>query len=277
MRTLTRSKKNHIKEFRATAGRMADRIEKVDGVIGMIFLGGLAREYADRYSDIDITVFVRKRDADLVKRMRAIVGEEEAISGFEADLEIHEVEEFEEREWTEMDRWELGNAEIVYDPEGRIKRLMEKGLTVPEDFWIDRIAACYTYLSWYCCPRKGLPTVAEICMERGDPVSAHHCVSYSIDLFMDLLFAINRKFVPPPKWKVSYCRELDWIPKDFDSKLRKAMIISNMTSEQLAQRLKALKSMWREVVQRIQKTTGLDDDGLTRRFVERTLCQSEIV
>ncbi|MBM4237855.1 MAG: DUF4037 domain-containing protein, partial [Euryarchaeota archaeon] len=251
-----------------------ERIKEVKGVVGIVYLGGLTREYADYRSDIDITAFTRNLKPDLIGRLRAIVGEEERASGLETDFEIHEFGEFERREWTEIDRWELGNARIVHDPEEKVRALFDRKMTVPEDFWIDRIASCYAYLSWYCCSPRGVPTVAEIWLERGDAASAHHCVSYSVDLFMDLLFALNGQFVPPPKWKLSYCRGLEWLPANFESRISKAMITSDITSKELGRRLRALRSMWPEVIRKIGETTGLDHEGMTRRFVESILKQT---
>ena len=72
--------------------------------------------------------------------------------GIEVDLEVYFLREFKKQEWDEIDKWEYSKAEIVYDPEGEIRKIFEEKLKVPKDFWIKRIAVCSEYLKWYCCP-----------------------------------------------------------------------------------------------------------------------------
>ncbi|MGQ4894945.1 MAG: nucleotidyltransferase domain-containing protein [Candidatus Njordarchaeia archaeon] len=55
--------RNIIKLHKKIAARFVDNFKK-EGVIGIVLLGGIARGYADKYSDIDIIVFT-ERNVDL--------------------------------------------------------------------------------------------------------------------------------------------------------------------------------------------------------------------
>jgi len=51
---------NRIKKFRRVAEGLASKISACEGVTGIVFIGGLVRGFADKFSDLDITVFLNK-------------------------------------------------------------------------------------------------------------------------------------------------------------------------------------------------------------------------
>jgi predicted nucleotidyltransferase len=74
---------NQIEKFRKVAERLSSKISFYEGVTGIIFVGGLARCFADRFSDLDITVFLGKDDEPLRTRIRDIGLNEEKRSSIE--------------------------------------------------------------------------------------------------------------------------------------------------------------------------------------------------
>lgn len=264
--------KNRIRKFRETADRLASRMARLEGVAGVVFLGGLTRGFADRFSDLDVTVFLSKRDRHLRRQICDIGLEEKKRSGIDLDLEVHVLEDFRKRRLSEAERWEYSRAEIAFDQHGEIKKVFDEKLRVSKDFWIRRIVVCATYLRWYCCPQKeDVGTVAEAWIERGDLVSAHYCLNYSIDLLVKLVFALNNEFLPAPKWRMFYSYSLKWLPDGYRELVEQALTMKNISRTDFNRRLRALRKVWLQIVPRIKKETGLTAEQITRYFVKKVL------
>lgn len=269
------SGKNEIAKFRNVAERVALQVSPLKGVAGIIFIGGLVRGFADRSSDVDVTVFLSKPDENLKRHIRKIDQDESRNSGLDLDLEIHVLSDFFKRKWDEISMCEFSRAEIVFDPEGAVSRLLGKKLQVSEAFWIRRIAVFAEYLKWYCCPmREEVGTVAETWVGRGDLVSAHYCLNYSVDLIIRLLFALNREFLPAPKWSVFYSYDLKRLPRNYKALLQEAIIVKSVSTGDLKRRIKAIRLLWREIAYDIEKGTGLTLEQLTKFYVKNVLRQT---
>jgi predicted nucleotidyltransferase len=265
---------NQIKKFMKIAEKLVSKISSFDGVVGVIFEGGLARGFADKYSDVDITVFLDRKDERLRKQIRKIGADEQKHSVVDVDLSVHFLEEFAKRRWSEVDRWDYSHAKIVFDPKGEIEKVFSKKLRVPRSFWVRRIVVSAEYLKWYCCPpKKGMDTVAEAWIDRGDLVSVHYCLTYVIDLMLRIIFALNKEFVPSQKWRIFCSYNLKWLPKDYKMLLREAMTVKEMSTNDFERRLKALRRMWRDIAPRIKDATGLTLDMISKYYVEKVLHQ----
>jgi len=268
---------NRIELFRKAAENLVSNISSLEGVTGIIVIGGVVRGFVDRISDVDITVFLDRRDRNLRVQIRKISLEEERRSKIEADLEIHFLEDFEEREWDEAQKWEFSRAEIRYDPEGKVKKVFEKKLRPPEEFWVERIVVWTEYLTWYCCPpREDVGTVSGAWIERGDMTSAHYCVTYAVDVLINMLYALNREFLPAPKWRLFYSHELRWLPKGYSRLIEQAMITRSFSVKEFNRRLTAVRQLWREVLPKIEDETGFTLEQITQYFVEKVLHQPDV-
>lgn len=104
-------------------------------------------------------------------------------------------------------------------------------------------------------------------------VSAHYCLTYSIDVMLRTVFALNREFVPPQKWTLFYSYGLKWLPKDYKQLLTEAMTVQEMSKNDFERRLNALRKMWRGIVPKIEGTTGLTFDLVSKYYVEKVLHQ----
>jgi len=267
---------NQIRLFRQVAERLVSKITGSNNVAGVIFLGGLARGFADKYSDIDIIVLLNKEDQLLRREIHNMGLEERNSSGLDIDLEIHYLNAFQRWKWDETDRWDFSHAEIVHDPRGQIRKLLEVRLKVPEKFWVKRIVTCAEYMKWYCCPPvAGVCTIAEAWIDRGDLLSAHYCLNYAIDLLLKTVFALNKEFLPPPKWRIFYFQNLSWLPRKYKI-LKQAISIKDLSIEEFRRRQNALGEMWRAVLPMIQEETGLDLDQINKYYVERILRQVSV-
>jgi len=266
--------KNRIRKFRRAAEVLVSKIASCKGVAGIIFIGGLVRGFADKFSDLDIIVFLSKRDERLRRQIYNLGLDEERLSGVEVDLEVHFLDDFKRWRWDEVDRWDFSRAMIVFDPEGDVRKVFDEKLRVSRDFWVRRIAACAEYLKWYCCPpREDVGTVAEAWTERGDLLAAHYCLNYAVDELLRLLYAINREFLPAPKWRIFYSYGLKWLPENYKELVEEATIVKNFSVGEFDRRLRALRKLWVRILPKIEDVTGLTRDQLSKYYVEKILHQ----
>jgi predicted nucleotidyltransferase len=258
---------NLIEQYERIAEQVRSRIVSVKGVSGILYTGALVRGFADRHSDVDLIVFLQKGKGELKQRIRKIGADEQQKWKIEIDLEVHYIEDFEKRVMTEINMWDYSRSKIVFDPRGRIKQLLKRKLRVPKSYWVEQVVPCAEYVDWYCCPqRKSDVALAETWIERGDPVSAHYCINYAIDLLLKIIYALNKEFVPPPKWTIFYSYNLNWLPHDFKRRLEEALKIQSVSVTDLKRRLGEMRSIWTEVVSKMENDTGLTRDLIAREF-----------
>jgi len=267
--------KNQIENFRQVAERLVSRISPLEGVVGIVFLGGLVRGFADKFSDVDLIVFLSKKDDELKRHIRKIGLDEEQRSGLDVDLEIHFLADFRKWRLDEIVMWDFSKAEIVFDPKEEISKLLSSKLRVSEHFWLRRIAVGAEYVKWYCCPpRENIGTISEAWIDRGGLVSAHYCLNYVIDLVLGIVFALNREFLPAQKWRVFYSYNLSWLPRDYRRLIEEAMTVKSLSEHDLKRRIRVLRKLWRDIAPKIEQETGLTLDSLSKYFVEIELHQT---
>ena len=269
---------NQIRRFRQVAEGLVSKISSFEDVAGIVFIGGLVRGFADKFSDIDLIVFLSRRDGQARRKIRDLGIDEQRRLGIDVDLEVHFLEDFKKWKWDEADKWEFSRAKIVFDPEGEIKKVFGQKLELPKDFWIKRIVVCGEYLKWYCCPpREEVGTVAESWIERGDLVAAHYCLNYAADLLVKIIFALNREFLPAPKWRMFYSYSLKWQPMNYKKLIKKSMIMRSFSARDFNRRLKTIREMWHKIVPKIEDETGLTPDQISKYYVEKILRQTWIL
>jgi len=268
--------KNEIRRSTEAAKTLVSKVKVYHNVAGIAFLGGLVRGFVDKYSDLDITVFLDKRDELLRRRLYKIGVEEGKRLGVDVDLEIHYLSDVKRWKWNETERWDFSHAKIAFDPNGQIKRMLRTKLKVPKDYWIERIVICAEYMKWYCCPpREGVGTIAEAWIDRGDLLAAHYCLNYSVDLLFRVVFALSKEFLPPQKWRVFYFRNLKWLPNNHRL-LGEAIIIRDLSVGDLKRRLETVRKIWQVILPKIGRETGLTSSQINRYYVEKILRQTTV-
>ena len=116
--------KNQIRKFRQVAERLVSEISSLEGVTGIVFSGSLVRGFADRFSDIDIMVFLSKNDEPLRMQIRNIGLNEEKHSGIETDLMIHFLKDFKREKWDEIDKWSSLKLRLFLTLKGKLRRFI---------------------------------------------------------------------------------------------------------------------------------------------------------
>jgi len=266
---------NQIDTFRRVAERLVSRISACEGVCGILYHGGLVRGFADRFSDLDITVFLDGNDKELQRAIRSIELEEEKRSGLETDMMIHDLEDSRKKRWNEIERREFSKAKIVFDPEGQIEELLSEKLSVSRDFWVNRIATLTEYLKWYCCPsEEGEGTITEAWVERGDLVAAHHCVSYGLEVILEMVFSLKQEFFPSVKWRLFDSYGLKWLPDDYRHLVQETMVVRSFSKADLDRRLNAVRQLWNRVLPKAEKETRMTLEELHLYYVRNILHQN---
>lgn len=266
---------NRILQFEEAASRVVFRVSALDGVAGIVFLGGLVRGFADRSSDLDMTVFLDKNDDSLRRQVGKIGLEEQKRTGVDVDLEVHHLEDFEKKRWSEVDRWDFSIAKVALDPNGKVTKMISTKLRVPEGFWIRRVVLCAEYMKWYCCPpSENVGTIVETSVERGDLAAAQYCLNYGLDLLLRALFALNRTFLPPQKWRLIYARNLPWLPRNYDSTLADLLTVKSISKKDVTRRIGSIRGLWSDVSAKMMNDMGLSPDAVSRYYVKKHLHQT---
>jgi hypothetical protein len=233
------------------------------------------RGFVDKFSDLDIIVFLSKRDEHLRKQISDLGMDEQKRLGIDVDLEVHFLEDFKKSKWDEVDKWEFSRAKIVFDPEGEVKKVFGQKLKLPKDFWIKRIVVCGEYLKWYCCPpKKDVGTIAECWIERGDLLAAHYCLNYAVELLIRILYALNKEFLPASKWRIFYSYGLKWLPENYRRLLGEALLVKSFSVKDFSRRLRAVRELWCGILPKIREETGLTAELISKYYVEKVLHQA---
>ncbi len=133
-----------------------------DNIIGIVFLGAIARGYFDHLADIDIAVFKKlNSEVPLTKKFYMIEDLEVQIwlSDYESELIIP---------WDMAKRWTYSQCRIFFDSQRKIYQLLlEKVPLKPEEQkWL--MMSGLTLSEWY------INRLTKLWIERGNIVSAHH-------------------------------------------------------------------------------------------------------
>lgn len=238
-------KAEKLAEAIAVAEEFASKF-KQRGVVGIVFLGAIARGYFDRFSDIDIVIFKRREARLGVKRE----GEVE-YKGYVIDYEVVNYEDSLELEWNMERRWAFSTARIFYDPEGKVKALIDKKVCLKREERKWMIIEGMTQAEWYC------NDVSESWVYRGDIVSAHYSINSALEHLMKALFGLNGELFPSEKWVAYLVHKLEWLPQRFDEKLREVILLKELSVEELQRRRNALSYLWKQMLPRAEKEVGM--------------------
>jgi predicted nucleotidyltransferase len=244
--------------------------KKISGVGAIIFIGGLARGTMDHFSDMDILVLTDGKGMHVEEAIKPLV-ERIVMEGHEIDVEIHSFSDLAEREWDEIKRWDFSNCRIVHDPTGKATAMISDKTRMREDDWRDRVVMASVLLSWYSFPEGNHPSLARMWLERGDPLSAHHCIDHSMQVVIDLLFTLNRRFIPPAKWKMQQLFSLPWLPNGLYEAISGAMLIKDLGEDELRRRERSLETIRARLEEMEEEFLKMTREEMTSYYLERLM------
>ena len=228
------------------AEEFASRFKR-KGIIGIVFLGGIARGYFDKFTDIDIIIFKRKN-----AKLRMKLEDEIEYKNFTIDYEITNYEDSIKSEWSTEKRWAFSTVKIFYDSQGKIKALIDKKViplksTEKKMMLIEGM----TQSEWYC----NIMTNSWIL--RGDILGAHYSIYFALDELLKAIFALNNELLPNKKWRIYQVQRLKWLPKKFNEKLKEIMLMKNNSVKEIQRRRNALNYIWKQMLPIAEKEIGM--------------------
>jgi len=86
-------------------------------------------------------------------------------------------------------------------------------------------------------------------------------------LLLKILFALNKEFLPPTKWRIFYSYRLKWLPEDYKELLEETMYTKNFSVKELNRRLKAIRRLWLNILPKIEDETGLTPKKISECYL----------
>ncbi|MDH4222124.1 MAG: nucleotidyltransferase domain-containing protein [candidate division Zixibacteria bacterium] len=194
--------KNRYREFLSAARIISRKVSKIKGVVGIAATGGIGRGYCDDYSDLDLIVYADEEKAREIKKYIAVgylrykdIDLDTPVVSYQKAMNY----KVPSRYWSQIQRWEMGNALILFDTKGRIKNLFKEKLIFPD--WEQKILLekhrqevgfhlKYNFETWE---------------KRGDIINLADSLIRGTENLILWIYAKNRKFQPfIPKWLFCY-------------------------------------------------------------------------
>jgi predicted nucleotidyltransferase len=254
---LSGSRDNLAKEHHTIAEAYTKSVlSELKEVVGVVLLGGAARGYSDRLSEIDLAIFLT-RDG-----IRKLPRGEHLWRGYLLDNDLHVYDREVAVDWSQEKRQAFSEGEILLDKTGLVQLLLRSKLkfTTSERrriilenllFLEDRIESAKTV--W---PR------------RGHIPSAHYAVTMGLEHLLKVLFAYNRRFLPSDKWRFYYSYHLPWLPRSYRKTLTEIMEVEGVTHADLKRRVANLERLDVAVRRKLREEKMLPQD-VYRYCVER--------
>jgi hypothetical protein len=108
---------------------------------------------------------------------------------------------------------------------------------------------------------------------KGSLKAAHYCLNYASELMLELVFALNREFLPAPKWRLYYSYRLRKLPEGFKEDMTEAIKVGGFSLEESKRRLTVLQMMWNKVMPIIEEDTNLTLAQLHTYYIKNVLRQ----
>ncbi|MCU7725977.1 hypothetical protein ODJ79_19815 [Actinoplanes sp. KI2] len=263
--------------YREAISDLTARLAAQPGVAGLVLLGGLAaggrRQFMDRYSDLDMSVFVSVDLPDDVLRLaypemiaaaqpllptwlpnfKFMVPDGALPVDWPVEINIHqqllEYEELPHVSWDagKCDAYE-NTGEILHDPTGRIGALVEAKLKAARPGLTNHL---YRLLS---SGRVVVEIMVRQCLDRGIYHAAHDMMNDVLHNVMVGWYAVNGRFAPVHKWRVVSLRSLPWTPADAAVRYSDLLLVKAHDADDVKRRMAGLLEMLDELQEQCART-----------------------
>lgn len=213
----TISSANEYDAYFRRARELTDRFAACDGVVGVLLIGGVARGYADHFSEPDLAVYLtRPHFEDWTRRGRAPFPEgDSCLDGWHVDLDYLCYEDEVEAEWEHTKRWDRSYVVILHDPQGWMREMLTCRAILVEEEKSRLIDRRLTNGDYFC------ELVVPSWLHRGDLLAAHHCLNIALDSLIETVFLANDELIPfeisKSGWYTSPLSNDTWSGKSFTS------------------------------------------------------------
>lgn len=221
-----------------------------EDVIGIVFLGAIARGYFDHSADIDIALF--KKQASEISLPNKFL----KIDEFEVQIWLSDYESELTLPWDMSRRWTYARRQIYLDPSGKITHLLQEKVPLKAEEKKRLMMSGLTLSEWY------INRLTRLWVERGNLVSAHHMFDQGLNYFFEMLFGLNDELVADMKWRYYCVEKLARLPGHFQERIKDTMLIHSFSLEELARRREAFMEMWQEMKPVIEAEVQMSFDEM---------------
>lgn len=221
-----------------------------DDLVGIVFLGAIARGYFDRSADIDIALF-KKRAATIPLKEKFL-----KVEGVEVQIWLSDYENEITSSWDMSKRWTYSQGRIYSDPQGKISKLLQEKIPLRPDEKRWLVMSGFTLSEWY------VNRLTQLWIERGNIISAHHMFDQGINYFFDMLFGLNNELVADMKWRYYCVEQLERLPDNFQEQIKDTMILHSFAVEELERRKRAFMKMWEEMKPIVEEEVQMSFDEM---------------
>jgi len=217
----------------------------IPDVVGIVFLGGIARGYFDGSSDIDLGIF-KKQGVDIGLKDKFLM-----MDGIEVQIWLEDYESELTAAWDMPKRWTYSQGLIHFDPEGKIKHLLEDKVPLKAQERRELLMEGLCLSEWY------INRLTQLWVERGSLASAHHMLGTGLNYFLNMLFVLNHELIPDSKWKLYCAGRLPKLPDGFTAHMEAIMTMHDSSAAELERRRQAFMTMWEQMKPLVEKEVGL--------------------
>jgi predicted nucleotidyltransferase len=203
----------------ALAESLTAQIRKVPEAEVVLGMGSLARGFGDRWSDLDLAVLGHGLDAGPFWRG------ERYLAGVSVDLFVVDLASVPPSRWDVGRREAFEESVVLFRRDPALLRGLRRRLRLGRRERLERIRDLLFRLGWLgFAPREWygkrkygyhweLPP--DVWVQRGSVSSAHGTVDQAYDMALQMLYLLNGRHVPDPKWRRFRAAGLAWSPEGF--------------------------------------------------------------
>ena len=213
--------KNRYDEFSSAAETISRKISRIQGVVGILATGGIARGYCDDYSDLDLIVYADDKEA---KEIEAYIAVSVRYKEIELDTPVESYQKAlghksPSEYWSQVIRWDRQNSQILFDTGDRIRNLLKEKLVFPD--WEQKELLRKN--------RQGvqdhLKYNFEMWEKRGDLINLADSLIRATQHLILWIYANRRRFQPYlPKWLFYYLENDLLLESKYFSIMKKAYL-----------------------------------------------------
>lgn len=239
----TPMRENELPRLADHLARQLPWIGALPGVIGVSLHGGLSRGYADRLSEVDLTVWLTPSAHEQWLGGTGPLGLGiQMIDAVLYDVTLSDLAAERDADWEMTARWDASYAQVLHDPTRQVAALLaDKAAGRPAA----GEAAQPLFRAWWSIDLAGA-----IWVHREDPLQGHLTLGQGLADLVRALFLVNGEYVPHDKWLVHLSRSLEWTPDDWPGRLTTALCDVAPTVDGLRGRRRHLLDLWHDVERR---------------------------
>jgi hypothetical protein len=254
-RPTVHSPNNHTAFF-YQAQLFADRFAAHEGVVGVLLTGGVARGYADHFSEIDLAVYLTRSAFETWTQggLSPYAEGDSCLDGWHVDFDYLCYEDELGAEWDHVKRWDRSYAVVLDDPQGGMQDMLGRKAVLSNEEKQSLTSRHLILFGEYYCH-----LVVPSWVHRGDLLAAHHCLNTALDSLIRAVFLANDELIPFDKWTLNLSYTLAWTPSDWERRVEQALLVCEVSPADVERRCMLIRDLLTECR---EKLVGPSHKGL---------------